>query len=95
MFSPRWSPDGRYIAALTPDYTKVMLFDFQTQKWTTWFTDAAGSVSYPQWSGDSKSIYFDDMTILKSLLMIGSERGLSGDLEDRDMPGRLGSSPTQ
>jgi Tol biopolymer transport system component len=61
MFSPRWSPDGRYIAALTPDYTKVMLFDFQTQKWTTWFTDAAGSVSYPQWSSDSKSIYFDDM----------------------------------
>lgn len=61
MFSPRWSPDGRYIAALTPDFTKVMLFDFQTQKWTTWFTDAAGSVSYPQWSSDSKSIYFDDM----------------------------------
>jgi len=61
MFSPRWSPDGRYIAALTPDYTKVMLFDFQTQKWTTWFNDAAGSVSYPQWSSDSRSIYFDDM----------------------------------
>ena len=61
LFSPRWSPDGRYIAALTPDYTKVMLFDFQTQKWTTWFTDAAGSVSYPQWSSDSKSIFFDDL----------------------------------
>jgi Tol biopolymer transport system component len=61
LFSPRWSPNGRYIAALSPDYTKVMLFDFQTQKWTTWFNDAAGSVSYPQWSSDSKSIYFDDM----------------------------------
>ena len=61
LFSPRWSPDGRYLAALSPDFTKVMLFDFQTQKWTTWFTEAAGSVSYPQWSGDSKSIYFDDL----------------------------------
>lgn len=61
LFSPRWSPDGRYIAALSPDSTKVMLFDFQTQKWTTWFTEAAGSVSYPQWSRDSKSIHFDDM----------------------------------
>jgi len=61
LFSPRWSPDGRYVAALTRDFTKVMLFDFQTQKWTTWFNDAAGSVSYPQWASDSKSIYFDDL----------------------------------
>ena len=61
LFSPRWSPDGRYIAALSPDSTKVMLFDFQTQKWTTWFTEAAGSVSYPAWSSDSKYLYFDDM----------------------------------
>jgi Tol biopolymer transport system component len=61
LFSPRWSPDGRYVAALSRDFTKVMLFDFQTQKWTTWFSEAAGSVSYPQWSSDSKSIYFDDL----------------------------------
>jgi len=61
LFSPRWSPDGRYVAALSPDFTKVMLFDFQTQQWTTWFTEAVGSVSYPQWSSDSKSIYFDDL----------------------------------
>ena len=61
LFSPRWSPDGRYIAALSRDSTKVMLFDFQTKKWSTWFTEAAGSVSYPSWSSDSKYLYFDDM----------------------------------
>jgi len=61
LFSPRWSPDGRYVAVLTRDFNKVMLYDFQTQKWSTWFTEAAGSVSYPQWSSDSKSIYFDDL----------------------------------
>src|SRR5207249_3041825 len=54
LFSPRWSPDGRYLVALSLDFTKVMLFDFKTQTWSTWFTDAAGSVSYPLWSSDSK-----------------------------------------
>ena len=61
LFSPRWSPNGRYIAALSPDFTKVMLFDDQTQKWTTWLTEPAGAVSYPVWSADSKSLYFDDL----------------------------------
>ncbi len=61
LFSPRWSPDGRYLVALSLDFTKVMLFDFKTQKWSTWFTDAAGSVSYPRWSSDSQYLYFDDM----------------------------------
>jgi Tol biopolymer transport system component len=61
LFSPRWSPDGRYLVALSVDFTKVMLFDFQTQKWSTWFTEPAGSVSYPQWSSDSQYLSFDDM----------------------------------
>jgi Tol biopolymer transport system component len=61
FFSPRWSPNGKYIAALSPDFTKVMLFDFATQKWTIWLTEAAGAVSYPVWSADSNYLYFDDL----------------------------------
>jgi Tol biopolymer transport system component len=61
VYSPRWSPDGRYVAALSLDMKSVMLFEFQTQKWTTWAKEAAGSVSYPTWSKDSKYLYFDDM----------------------------------
>ncbi len=61
LFSPRLSPDGQYIAALSPDFTKVMLFNFQTRQWSTWLTEPAGAVSYPSWSADSKSIYFDDL----------------------------------
>jgi Tol biopolymer transport system component len=60
LFSPRWSPNGRYIAALSPDFTRVMLFDFTTRKWSTWLTEPAGAVSYPVWSSDSKYLYFDD-----------------------------------
>ena len=34
LFSPRWSPNGRYILAFSADSMKLLLFDFQTQKWT-------------------------------------------------------------
>ena len=61
LFSPRLSPDGRYIAALSFNQTKLMLYDTQAQKWSQWQTLAAGALNYPTWSEDSKSIYFDDL----------------------------------
>ena len=61
LFSPRWSPDGRYLAALSIDFTKLMLFDFQAKKWSPWLIEPAGAVSYPSWSADSKYLYFEDL----------------------------------
>ncbi len=61
LFSPRWSPDGRYIAALSTDFTRLMLFDFATQKWSPWLVEPAGAVSYPSWSADSRYLYFEDL----------------------------------
>ena len=56
LFSPRWSPDGRYIAALPTSGDQLLLFDRTTAKWTELCKLLTG---YPSWSRDSKYIYFD------------------------------------
>jgi len=56
LFSPRWSPDGRHIAAVTT-HRSLMLFDLSTQKWTEAFGSEMG---WEQWSHDGRYIYFLD-----------------------------------
>lgn len=55
LFSPRWSPDGRYLAATSLDQHKLLLFDESTQKWIVL---ATRSVADPAWSHDGHFIYF-------------------------------------
>jgi WD40 repeat protein len=50
LFSPRWSPSGRYIAALSADSDKLMLCDLQTGNWRQL---AQGALGNPEWSHDS------------------------------------------
>lgn len=57
MWSPRTSPDGRYIAALSEQESKMMLFDATTQKWEELSDRYSG---YPSWSRDGKYLYFQD-----------------------------------
>ena len=54
LFSPRWSPDGRYIAAISLDQRNLMLFDVASH---TWRLLAQTSVADPVWSADSSAIY--------------------------------------
>ena len=70
LFSPRWSPNGHYLVALTtqlppwrqntdrtnPVPQKLMRFEFQQQKWTEWCQSE--SVGYPAFSRDEKYVYF-------------------------------------
>ena len=54
LFSPRWSPDGRWIAALTLDQKSLMLYDVAGRHWQRLASTGAAD---PVWSADSKSIY--------------------------------------
>jgi Tol biopolymer transport system component/DNA-binding winged helix-turn-helix (wHTH) protein len=54
LFSPRWSPDGRWIAALTLDQRQVRLFDVTSRIWTTLPVPSGAD---PVWSSDSHFLY--------------------------------------
>jgi len=63
IFAPRWSPDGRSIAAITSTGNdKLMLYDTKTQRWRQVDTKQS-SFGYLTWSRDSNYVYFD--TILQ------------------------------
>jgi Tol biopolymer transport system component len=57
LFSPRWSANGKYIAALSIDQKKLMLFDIAAQ---TWRVVAEQNIADPAWSHDDSAIYFHD-----------------------------------
>jgi DNA-binding winged helix-turn-helix (wHTH) protein/Tol biopolymer transport system component len=67
LWTSRWSPDGRHVAALTIQDQRLMLFDFRT---ATWRRFEVTDVSSPAWSRDSQYLHFDDRSsgsVLKRL----------------------------
>lgn len=57
LFSPRLSPDGRYIAAMPLDQKALMLYDRASGKWSTLTEQGVGD---PTWSHDGHDVYFQD-----------------------------------
>jgi len=56
-WSPRWSSDGRYIAALpSPGSGHLSVFDVKLQRWFD--PHPTGEVDFPSFSHDGKFIYF-------------------------------------
>lgn len=56
-WSPRWSPDGRYLAALPyPQVNHLQIFDLNLQRWSD--LEIHGAVNWPCFSRDSRFIYF-------------------------------------
>ncbi len=54
LFSPRWSPDGRWIIALSLNQRSLMLYDVAQRRWKEL---ASTSAADPTWSADSKAVY--------------------------------------
>lgn len=62
LFSPRWSPDGRYLAAVSDDNERVFLYTFETGGWKQLplQESRSGGVGWPAWSHDSRHLYVDN-----------------------------------
>ena len=57
LYRPRWSPDGRYVAALSADNRRLMLYDFTIRKWAEL---AKLEVANPTWSHNGQYIFFQE-----------------------------------
>ena len=51
----RWSPDGKWLVALGCDKTWPYVYSFATRKWAVLQPREEG---FPEWSRDSRSVYF-------------------------------------
>lgn len=95
FYSPRWSPDGRYIPALSMDSKTLLVFDFQTQKWSEVLK---GTIAWLNWSRDGRYLivlYGNTATTLNRVVRIRlsdykTEKIL--DVENFVLTGHFGSS---
>ena len=53
--SPRWSPNGQYMAVLSGSTDDLAVYDFKTNGWLQL---APGVTGFPTWSHDGQYIYF-------------------------------------
>ena len=59
LYQARWSPDGRFLAAVSLDSSNIQLYDFSQKHWRE---IARGNwMSLPVWSADSKFVYVQDL----------------------------------
>lgn len=59
---PRWSPDGRFLLASHASYDDLVLYEFDTQKWTV-IAKGLGMIGYMEWTDGGKNILFDTLLV--------------------------------
>jgi len=69
LFSARWSPDGRYIAAMPVGSRKIVIFDLSVHRWSV-LEESHCPCAFPDFSRDGKYVYFlspeDERTIYRT-----------------------------
>jgi Tol biopolymer transport system component len=84
MFSPRWSPDGKSIAADTFDSSSIHVFNIKTQQWSTIHH---GLLGWFAWSKDSQSLFLLKYTDDPGVYQIPSAGGKEVRIVDmKDVP---------
>jgi Tol biopolymer transport system component len=58
LVGTRWSPDGRFLAAVSEDNSVIKLLDLKTHDWLE--VGHGKSIAFPVWSADSV-LYFQDL----------------------------------
>jgi eukaryotic-like serine/threonine-protein kinase len=92
LYSPRWSPDARYICAFSAESKTLLLFDLQTRKWSQL---ATGSLSWLNWSHDSKYVYvldFRGKTAVMRIRVADKKLEQVADLNSFSSTGRYGTA---
>jgi Tol biopolymer transport system component len=85
---PRWSPDGRSIAANSSALETMNIFDVETQRWSA-LKEKIG-MTFPEWSSDSQFIYFlhlEDPRGVYRIRLKGGEAEEVVDLKDWHIAG--------
>jgi len=59
LIEPRWSADGRYIAALNPKKKQVYLYDCKLEKWSV--LSEANFPAALRWSPSGDALYYQDV----------------------------------
>jgi Tol biopolymer transport system component len=56
LTAPRASPDGRYVLALSKDWSRLMLYDVASQTWSELVNQSTGQIGYASWTHDSRYV---------------------------------------
>jgi Tol biopolymer transport system component/DNA-binding winged helix-turn-helix (wHTH) protein len=80
-FNQRWSPDGKWIIATPNSGKEIDAFELATGQWTVLAKVDAG---YPEWSPDSKFVYFCGASSIYRLALATRRTELVASLEHID-----------
>jgi Tol biopolymer transport system component len=70
VFGPRWSPDGKWMAVISSDNTRLLLMDMETHR-MRYLADGLGEIGYLSWTRDSEYVYFDTLLTPDRLSIAG------------------------